>query len=446
MSGRLARLAPGSCILVAAFFAAALLLSAPAAFADTAAAPQTPAPTLQGKASQDAAGPDSKGAALPSAGSGAAAPAAQASKKPSDSKPADLKEARSRLAAAASPAEYAAMLDSFSTSLPPSDAIALLDQGVAGAAEEYRRALLVKAADLDLLLGLFGEAAERYQAAAGSPTAGAAPTAAKEAILLLRAARCSIAAGDAEKAQALAADIITGAEEPDLLAAARLVDAWALLMQERSDDASALASAIAGAAKGSPAYPGLERRREARFLLWLCAGAEGKASAAAKLASEFPGSPEALIAAGSASAPPLPHWYLGGLGAARTIPAPRGASPAPALPAVPSSAGPASSSSQASPQNASGLPPPSASAAAALPSTKGKRLQVGYFSREDNAQALKAELAGKGFAALVEARIRAAGQGKAEEKRWIVVVDGGKDLPATLQSLKDAGYESYVID
>jgi hypothetical protein len=408
------RFAPGAFVLL-------LVMAAASAFADTAAPPQSPAPAAQaGKKSADSKSPDAK--------------------------PADLKEARSRLAAAVSPAEYAAMLGEFSTSLPPSDALALLDQGIAGAASEYRKAFLVKAADLDLLLGLFGEAAERYEAAASSPAANKAssssPAGGTDALLILRAARCSIAAGDAEKAQALSADIIVTAEDPDLVAAARLVGAWALLMQDRPDDASALASTIAGAEKGSPAYPGAEKRREARFLIWLCAKTEGKAAAAAKLASEFPGSPEALIAAGSASAPPLPHWYLGGLGAARTTAAPRGAPPQNAASASPTATSPAPSIPASAPTATS----PAPSAPASAPATKSKRLQIGYFSREDNAQALKAELSSKGFAAVIETHIRAVGAGAPAEKRWIVVVDGGKDPSATRQSLKDAGYESYVID
>jgi hypothetical protein len=391
-----------------AFVLAAALAASSAAFADSAAAPPAQAP---------------------------AAPAASSAPKASETKPADLKEALSRLAAAATPVDYAAMLDSFSTSLPPSDALALLDQGVAGARPEYRRALLVKAADLDLLLGLFEEAASRYEAAAGAPPKGR-----EDPALLLRSARCSIAAGDAEKAQALAADVVMTAGEPDLVVAARLVSAWAFVMRERPDEASALASSIAGAAKGGPSYPSAERRREARFILWLCAEAGGRAAAAASLASEFPGSPEALIAAGSASAPPLPHWYLGGFGPLRSSAAPR----APTAAAAPASAPP-----QPPPTSVPAAAPSTSGSAASVPAPaaqRGKRLQVGFFSREDNAQALKAELSSKGFAAAIETRTRAAGSGKAEEKRWIVVVDGGKDIAATLQSLKDSGYESYVID
>jgi hypothetical protein len=358
-----------------------------------------------------------------------------------EAKPADLKEARSRLAKAPSPADYAAMLDSFSTALAPSDALALLDQGIALAGPGYRRALLVKAADLDLLVGLFGEAASRYEAAASSPLASSPPAGDKDLGLLLRAARCAIAAGDAEKASALSADVLMATEDPDLAAAARLVGAWALAMQGRAADASSIASAIAGAPKAGATALSADRRREASFLVWLCAEAVDKVAAASALASEFPGSPEALIAAGSVSTPPLPHWYLGGLDAAQVFKRPAGAVSAPA----PSSVAPvadATAGLAASPAGAAGAKQASPAASTA----QGKRLQVGYFSREDNAQALKEELGSKGFAAAVEPRMRAVGAGKAEEKRWIVVVEGGKDIAKTQQSLKDAGYESYIID
>jgi len=445
--------------------AAAMLAALPAAFAEPAAAAPSTAP------------------ATASPQGAAQAPAPAGAKKAAEQKPVDLKEALARLAAASGPADYAAALDSFSTSLPPTDALALLDQSIPGAGQEYRKSLLVKAGDLDLLLSLFGDASARYEAAAAAPSGLPATPAearpAKDASLLVRAARCSIAAGEADKASALAADAMLSAGSADLRAAARLVDAWVLLMQDRPEDASAIAQALAGAAKGSRDYPGTERRREARFIVWLCAPSEGKAeaktAAAAKLASEFPGSPEALIAAGSASAPPLPHWYLGGLGTARAK-FPRPASqaagqaaqqsvPASSAASVPESpSGPASgaSSAPAAPAAPAAQAPaavPAASAAASSapsPASKGKRLQVGYFSREDNAQALKSELSSKGFNAAIEIRFRAAAggaaapgaasPGKAEEKRWIVVVEGGKDPALTRQALKDAGYESYIVD
>jgi hypothetical protein len=349
--------------------------------------------------------------------------------------PADLKDAQARLARATTTVEYAAMLDSFSSALAPPDALALLDQGLARTEGAPRAKLLVKAGDLDLLVGLFGDAAARYEAAA------APKTGADDKALLLRAARCYIASGDSEKAASLSADLLAAGAGPELAASARLVGAWALAMQGRRSDSALLASTVASSpTSGAGAIPA-SSRREAEFLQWLCADQGAKAAAAGILAAEFPGSPEALIASGSASAPPLPHWYLGGLGSMQEIKRPEKA------PQSPSSL-PAPAAVAATPAVA---PSPEAAAPnAGTPSTsRGKRLQVGYFSRQDNAQALKDELASKGFAAAVEPRTRqtrsAAGSASSAE-RWIVVVDGGKDLARTAQSLKDAGYESYLVD
>jgi cell division protein FtsN len=84
----------------------------------------------------------------------------------------------------------------------------------------------------------------------------------------------------------------------------------------------------------------------------------------------------------------------------------------------------------------------------AQPKGKGvphSRLQLGYFSVEENAQALKDELTSKGFAAAVEERLRPDKSG-GEVKRWIVSVESGTDLAKTIQKLKDAGYEAYTIE
>jgi cell division protein FtsN len=73
------------------------------------------------------------------------------------------------------------------------------------------------------------------------------------------------------------------------------------------------------------------------------------------------------------------------------------------------------------------------------------RLQLGYFSIEENAQALKDELASKGFAATIEERLRPDKSGP-DAKRWIVTVDSGTDIAKTIQKLKDTGYEAYTIE
>jgi len=359
---------------------------------------------------------------------------------------ADTQAARDRLAKLQSPSEYAATLDSLSATLSPSEALSLIDQSLASSGVlrsgggDYLPSFLVKAGDFALLLGLFDEAASHYLEAAplaDKTGVGAGAEALPDGTsLLLRAARCDLAAGDSERALDLSSRIALETKDADLSAASRLVGAWALALQGRGAEARSAASAVARSAPP-------ERKREALFVIWLCAvddksstndksSTEGKpatvdekAEAAANLAAEFPGSPEALIASGAASVPPLPHWYLGGL---QTVAA--------AAPIAPTQAAAAARSAL----------PGQGPNSSAEPSDHRKRLQVGYFSVEVDARTLMNELASKGFSAAVESRMHAQGPGKDAEERWIVAVDGGKDIVKTIQALKNAGYESYIID
>jgi cell division septation protein DedD len=344
----------------------------------------------------------------------------------------DLKEARAQLAKvagiAAGGTDYRALLLAFSSSLEPSDALLLLSESIPALPQAERYPFLVESGDLSLLLGLFSDAASRYTEASSLAKEG------KDVQLLLRSARCFLAAGDPERAFAVSSDLLIGSPEPALADKARLVSAWALVAQGKTADARAVA---AGIAAGTDATNGAQQdncdvRCEARFILWLIAGdSAGKAALAASLASDFPGSPEALIANGTATAPPLPHWYLGGLGEGESLAGRSKAAPPESSPGVTSSG----------PANASSAP-------VAQPKGKGvphSRLQLGYFSVEENAQALKDELTSKGFAAAVEERLRPDKSG-GEVKRWIVSVESGTDLAKTIQKLKDAGYEAYTIE
>jgi hypothetical protein len=360
-------------------------------------------------------------AAIPASAQLAQAQAPAAPAAAADKAPADLGDAAARLARLSAAGDYAAALDSYSSALPPADGLALLRQGLdpselsplAKAPSSLRAPLLIKAGDLALLLGLFSEAAARFEDAAAGTESASAPA---NAALQIESARCCLAAGDIDTASALAASVQAASPGPALDAQARLVEAWAHLLRGEASETASAAAEIAAAKDTLPA----PQRKEARFLQWLSAASPAKAQAAALLAAEFPGSPEAAIAQGSASPPPLPHWYLGGLAQSAAAPSavPKAQSSPPAQPPQPA--------------------PGSQSAKGA------KRLQVGYFSVEANAEALKDELVSKRFGASVEARTRSAAQG--EEKRWIVVVDGGKDIQKTIQALKDAGYEAYLID
>jgi tetratricopeptide (TPR) repeat protein len=336
--------------------------------------------------------------------------------------PTSVQDAAAKLAKISAPADYAKALEAYSSSLPPADALALLDRNLSSAAPEYRRGLIVKAGDLALLLGLFQVSGSRYEEAARLSSSGGLLAASPDGALLLRASRSYLASGDLDKATQLASVLAAGTEPPLIVKSARLIQAWSFLLQGKNSDATAIASAAA--AESGPAWSAL--RREARFILWVCASGSEKKVAAAALSAEFPGSPEAQIANGVASPPPLPHWYLGGLTEAQSDKA-KALSLSPGL-AVPSAG--------------QGITVTGAGPPAAFPV---KRLQVGYFSVEDNAQALKDELAIKGFSAVIEQRLKTAGSGSSGT-RWVVIVAGGADAAKTMQSLKDAGYESYVVD
>jgi len=68
------------------------------------------------------------------------------------------------------------------------------------------------------------------------------------------------------------------------------------------------------------------------------------------------------------------------------------------------------------------------------------RLQVGWFSRRENAQSLSSVLKGKGFSASLDEQ--AASDGSA---RWAVIVEASGDWTKTQAQLKDLGYESYLL-
>jgi len=67
-------------------------------------------------------------------------------------------------------------------------------------------------------------------------------------------------------------------------------------------------------------------------------------------------------------------------------------------------------------------------------------LQVGWFSRKENATALAARLNKLGF--LTKTDEQKTGDG---ELRWAVLVDASTDWSGTQAKLKDAGYESYLL-
>jgi cell division septation protein DedD len=378
--------------------------------------------------------------------------AAQAAASRSDTS-SPLSRARSALSAL-SGAELAEALDRTIATLSMDDAQTLVDEFLPKLDTKAKVVFLEKTAGMALLKGAFAEAAGRYESASGFAQGGA------EHALRVKAGRCALAAGDAEKASELASLVLASNADQAAAAGARLLSAWTLAYKGKRADALAIASMVAAASRSKMA----DAEREALFLVWLCSEQKDRAKAAADLAAAFPSSIEARVASGAAATPSLPHWYLGELPGVKNPLSTASPSSASALSADTPHA-PASSTqppTASTPKAPSGSTPATGSQASQGPapqpvsgdaSDRIGRLQVGYFSVEANARRLAAELAAKGFTVQVEARLRPAGPtesaGKAasdQERRWIVLVDAGKDPSATMKKLKDAGYESYGVE
>jgi cell division septation protein DedD len=144
----------------------------------------------------------------------------------------------------------------------------------------------------------------------------------------------------------------------------------------------------------------------------------------ARLITEYPGSPEALIANGAASVSAIqsPMWLLfpgtSVPGSTPTRPVP------PVTPVEP--AWPPSQQTVPSP------PPPVNAPSAGV-------LQTGIFSREVNAHNMAEALRKAGFTATVS---RKTVNG---EVRWVVTVPAGQNQNKTIQDLKKAGFDSFPV-
>ncbi|HTX71404.1 MAG TPA: SPOR domain-containing protein [Rectinemataceae bacterium] len=345
--------------------------------------------------------------------------------------PGGLAAARSKLAGV-SPESLAEAVLTLISRLPPQDALTLMKETVDRVPQPSERAaMLDRAAELSLLLGRFPDAAALFKREAALASDGGAP-------LLLRAARCELAAGETDTARDMASAVLIASRDPTTAAQARLVGAWALFLAGRVSEAAALAADLITALSDA------SLRREAEFLAWTAESGPAKTAAARRLTQEFPESPEAHIASGDLSPPPFPYWYFGSIRPTDLKPvapipsAPPAATPAPAAaPAAPPAAPPAATASSVSTGSSAGANAGTEATAGAV-----SRLQVGYFSVESNARSLAAELSAKGFKSGVEVRSPGAGA----STRWVVYVESGKDPDATRLKLKDAGYESYPMD
>jgi hypothetical protein len=372
---------------------------------------------------QGSGGPPGSAAALPGSGS--------------------LAAARSSALAAKTRPDFALILGGLADGLRPVDELALLREFSPGVADtKASKALLSRAGYLALLLGDYAQAADLLETAAFRlPTA-------RDDLLLLRAARCHLASGNAEKAQDRGSIVLRSAPESALLLEAKIVLGWASLLS--GDRASALSQAklLLGAAPGGAgAAPGSAENRELRFMAWVASEQAGRPAMAAALVKEYPDSPEAGLvlsqttgsASGKAGVPsdwarlsPLPHWYLSGLitGVETSVMSDGSGTPAPTA---------ALGGVAPTPITGGAAPTPTTGGAAVAGGGVAKRYQIGIFSEAANAADLVAELAKKGFSAKTEKRKLGA------RELIAVIVEPASGETNLVLRLKDAGYEAYPL-
>jgi hypothetical protein len=261
-----------------------------------------------------------------------------------------------------------------------------------------RREALVQTACLKELAGDIEGAARAWEMAAqaepGSPDYRST----------LRGAACFIALGEWERADAALRVALSGGGDQELRVHARFLAAQLDALRGGGANTSGLVSLLTDTAFG--AY-----KSRIYFTLWKLTGRE---SWLMSLTGEFPRSPEAAAASGSAaSAAATAMWLL--------FPGRREAAAVSTGARSAVSAGPVSGSAAGS--AASGKP--------------GTVLQAGLFGREENARVLLEKLRGAGFPA---------GSTRLDRSGYtLVYVVPGSDINASIRELKAAGFESFPV-
>jgi hypothetical protein len=276
-----------------------------------------------------------------------------------------------------------------------------------GASPVERHAALVRLAGLRQLAGdIEGAARNWLEAAAAIP--GFVDDEA-----LLACAYCLAAMGEWDRAAAALAPLLSKNVR------ARFLDIG--IKAIKTGETSALAAIAA-----NPEYS--EIKQEILFLLWkISQRAENRNGERwrQQLVSEFPHTPEGRIAAGQSASSvivnPSPFWlFISGLDSLSVLASePRNNAAAPAARPTPVVQAPTAQSA---------VQPSAAQPAAA-------KLQTGVFSREANARAQMTALTQAGFSPSIEQR----------GERWAVTVPAGQDVNRTINSLRAAGFESFLI-
>lgn len=316
-----------------------------------------------------------------------------------------LIKARQALLKAVGNESFKAYLESYALALPVHDAIALCKEYAAKAPAGQRAELYSFAGSIALIAGRFGEAAEFFSLAPPG-----------DADTQLKAIRCYIAAGNVIAARKLLEALPDSVSGVSYIARKNLALSWLFLIDDESEKAFALLQSITQTSEDT------QVRKESLFLEWLIASCPDFSSfnvprkdSDAKsivrlLESEFPKSIELALIKKQAFQQPA-SWLLTGLYA----------------PAEISGADRSMAKTVAKNQ---GIEKPLSQA----------ELQVGWFSKKENAQALAAKLKKQGFSVQTEEQDTSGG-----EKRWAVIVEAAGDWSKTQARLKDLGYESYLL-
>jgi len=325
-----------------------------------------------------------------------------------------LAAARSALAKMIGKEAFGNYLETYALALPLHDAVALCREFLPKAAAAQLADLAAFAGSIALLAGRYDDAASLYSRGS-TVSSGIHPD------LNLKAARCYLAAGNTVAAKTQLDLVPNDAEGESWEPARQLALSWLYLFEGEPEKAFILLQPFVSEKSGQGS------RREALFLLWLAARspefAEFKVSTKGldarsletMLQIEYPGSMEQALTRKEVFAKPA-SWLLAALYApSRAATGMTGGERSLAKPEAPKAQSAGSESSMT-------------------------QLQVGWFSRRENATALTAKLVKLGFSAKTDEQ-----KTKEGELRWAVIVDASGDWSKTQAKLKDLGYESYLL-
>jgi cell division septation protein DedD len=255
---------------------------------------------------------------------------------------------------------------------------------------------------------LYRLAGNREKAAQAARDAGSAR---QDDTILLEACALYISLGEYEKAAPLLRGIRASAPE-DSPARKGAVLLEAQLAAFRSGDSPGLEKLAS-----DPGYA--SGRSGIYYTLWQLLGVRSWKD---KLLAEYPQSPEARIASGSAlvNLAASPQWLL--FSGRESI-----ANPAPAQIAAPL------------PQSPPVAAPSATAASKAAVLESGTMLQTGLYSREGNARVQAEKLKEKGFESIIKRRNVSGGE------YWAVMVPSGGDINKKLMELKNSGFESFPV-